>query len=145
MVDDWRIEADDVWLAAHRSASFERLRQRLSRLGMLSDAVSNAELGPYGGSPRKPQLKIGGKAYSVVRHVENLISYTTIAVEPDRCRYCGHHLAERHRLVQVAPSGRPVTVGVVQACRRCAGGSWLFHSRMPTIIRGRRRDRKVVL
>jgi hypothetical protein len=140
----WRVEADDEWLATHRSATFQRLR-RLKRLAALSGAVSNAELGPYGGAPRRPQLKLGGKTYSVVRHVEHHISYTTISVDLERCRYCGRQLVERHQLVQVGPEGRRVRVGVVRACRRCQSSSWLFHSRMPATIRARRRDRKVVL
>jgi hypothetical protein len=145
MTDEWRTEADDEWLAAHRSDNFARMRRRLKQLGLVGDAVSNAEMGPFGGSPRKPQLKIGGKAYAVVRYVEHRISYTTISVELDRCPRCGSPLAERHRLVRVGPEGGRTIVGVIRACRRCDATSWLFRSRMPASRRGRRRDRKAVL
>src|SRR6266545_3892453 len=101
MADDWRVEADDGWLAAHSSNSFARIRRRLSSFGRLADAVSQAELGPYGGTPRNPRLKIGGKAYSVVRYAEHGISHTAVSVDLERCRRCGALLVETHRLIQV--------------------------------------------
>ena len=143
--DDWRGEADDRWLAAHRSDSFARFRRRLARFGVLGDAVSQAELGPYGGTPRKPQLKIGGRDYSVVRYVEHRISHTTISVDLQHCRRCGHLLVEVHRVVFVSSAGSRRAVGAVRVCRQCQAGSWLFHSRMPATRRARRRARKVVL
>ena len=145
MAEEWRYEADDEWLDAHRSANFERLRRRLRRLGAFGDALSNAELGPLGGAPRKPSLKIGGKAYAVVRYVEHRISYTTISIDLDRCRRCGRRLVERHQLIRVGPNGRRVIVGAIRGCRHCESSSWMFRSHMPSTIRARRRDRKAVL
>jgi hypothetical protein len=143
--EGWRTEADDEWLAARRSTSFARLRRRLQRLGVLGDAVSEAELGPFGGVPRRPTLKIGGKAYAVVRYAEHRIAYTTVRVDLLRCRRCGHRLVESHRILFVGGDGGRVAVGAVRACRRCEAESWLFTSRMPGTVRARARARKVVL
>ncbi len=145
MADDWRVEADDGWLAAHSSNSFARIRRRLSSFGRLADAVSQAELGPYGGTPRNPRLKIGGKAYSVVRYAEHGISHTAVSVDLERCRRCGALLVETHRLIQVDHHGVRVVIGAAGMCRRCQAEAWLFHSRMPATTRARRRARKVVL
>jgi hypothetical protein len=143
--DRWRIEADDEWLATHRSDSFARLRRRMQRLGLVGDAVSQAELGPFGGAPRNPRLKPGTKAYAYVRHATHRIAYTTIYVELHRCRYCGRRIAEVHRIVYVRRTGDQVVVGALRACRRCQGDSWLFRSRMPGAVRARALRRKVVL
>ena len=56
MATKWRVEADDEWLATHSSDSFQRLRRRSRLLRGLAEAMSNAELGPLGGAPRRPQL-----------------------------------------------------------------------------------------
>lgn len=141
----WRVEADDEWLAAHSSANFERIRRRLRGFGRMADAVSLAELGPYGGAPRNPKLKIGGKAYAVVRYAMHSISHTTITVDLDRCRRCGRLLEERHALTCVDERGHRVVVGSVRTCRRCQAESWMFHSGMPSVGRARRVARKVVL
>jgi hypothetical protein len=142
---EWRTEGDDEWLAAHRSDTFARMRRRFGQVGLLGDAVSNAELGPFGGAPRKPQLRLGGRAYAVVRYAHHRISYTVIQVEPVRCRRCGGELAELHRIMTIGADGRGETVGAVRMCRRCSADSWLFLSRMPATRRARRVGRRVVL
>ncbi len=144
MSGDWRIEADDEWLAAHSSDTFQRLRRRTRLLTGLGDALSNAELGPFGGAPRRPALKVGGKAYSVVRYVDHHLSYTVIQVDPEVCRRCGAAVAERH-LVGRVRDGVRVTVGAVRMCRNCQAEAWLFHSHMPAARRARVRSRRVVL
>jgi hypothetical protein len=145
MGDEWRIEADDAWLAAHSSDTFDRLRRRLRRLGRLADAVSHAELGPLAGAPRNPRLKVGGRAYALIRYAEHRISHTTITIHLDRCRRCGHRLVERHMMTCVGEDGVRVVVGTVRTCRSCQADSWMFYSRMPSVIRARRVARKVVL
>ncbi len=144
MAGEWRIEADDEWLSRHRSANFERLRRRASLFGVLGGAMSQAELGPFGGAPRRPKLSIGGKAYAVVRYAQHRMSYTAIQVDPTICRRCGRPLAEVHRIVYARGPAR-TEVGVVRTCRSCQADSWLFWSRMPTTSRARRVARRVVL
>jgi hypothetical protein len=145
MSDEWRGEADDEWLAAHRSQNFDRLRRRLRRAGLLGNAFANAELGPFGGAPRNPKLSVGGRTYAVIRYTHQWIAYTSIQVDLQRCRRCGHRLVEVHRLSTVRADGVRVRVGTVRACRRCAAESWMFTSRMPAIANARNRSRKVVL
>jgi hypothetical protein len=140
----WRVEADDEWLATHSSDTFQRLRRRARLFAGLGEAMSNAELGPFGGTPRRPVLKIGGRAYSFVRYADHHLTYTTIQVEPDTCRHCGRELAERHRVEYVRGDTRE-SVAVVRMCRACHAGAWLFHSHMPSTARARRAARKVVL
>jgi hypothetical protein len=142
---DWRVEADAEWLAAHSSDTFARLRRRMRRFGLVANAMSQAELGPFGGAPRKPQLKIGGKAYAVVRYAEHHIAYTAIAVDLERCPRCGAKLREVHRVLFVRRDGVRERVGRVRMCRRCGADSWLFHSHMPVTGRARAWGRKVVL
>jgi hypothetical protein len=141
----WRIEADDEWLDRHSSDSFGRLRRRFGRLGKVGDAVSQAELGPFGGAPRNPRLKIGGRSYSVVRYVEHRIAYTAIQIDLQLCRVCGHRLLEVHEIRTVAEGGARVAVGAVRMCRHCRADSWMFYSRMPTTEQARVTARKVVL
>jgi hypothetical protein len=143
--EDWRVEADQAWLAARQSANFERLRRRLRRLGVVGDSVSNAELGPFGGAPRRPELKIGGRAYSFVRYADRRITYTTIMVDLQRCQRCGRQLLEVHRAGYVTGDGRHTVFGTVRMCRRCQADSWMFTSRMPATRRARHVSRKVVL
>ncbi|OLB64809.1 MAG: hypothetical protein AUI10_09505 [Actinobacteria bacterium 13_2_20CM_2_72_6] len=145
MTGDWRREADDEWLDAHRSANFERLRRRLRLLGGMAEAMSNAELGPLGGAPRRPRLKIGGRTYAVVRYTTHHIAYTTIQVDPGLCRRCGQQLVEVHRIVYARGADARLTVGTVRTCRRCQADSWMFLSRMPSVNRARRVARKIVL
>jgi uncharacterized protein with PIN domain len=97
------------------------------------------------GAPRRPQLKIGGKAYAVVRYAEHRISYTTIALDVQRCRRCGYRLVQVHRIKTVHEDGTRRVVGAVRMCRRCKANSWMFFSRMPTVERARERARRVVL
>jgi hypothetical protein len=143
--DGWRVEADDEWLARHRSDTFGRLRRRLRRFGLVADAVSQAELGPFGGAPRNPQLKIGTKAYSVVRYAPHRITYTAVQVDLENCGRCGGRMVESHRLMCVREGDVRIRVGVVRMCRRCHAGAWLFHSRMPHTARARAVAGKVVL
>jgi len=148
--ESWRVEADDEWLAAHKSENFAKFRRKLAKLGLLglADAASGAApalLGPMAGAPRRPQLKIGGKAYAVVRYAEHRISYTVIALDVQRCRRCGLRLVHVHRIMTVREDGTRRVVGTVRACRRCKANSWLFFSRMPTVERARERARRVVL
>jgi len=144
MANEWRVEADDEWLATHSSDTFQRLRRRTRLLGGLGDAMSNAELGPFGGAPRKPQLKIGSKEYSVVRYADHHLSYTVIQVDPVVCRRCGASMAERHLIARMTDGARS-PVGAVRMCRNCQAESWLFHSHMPSTRRARQWGRKVVL
>jgi len=143
----WRAEADDTWLATHRSTFMRRLRRRFRILGGTAGAVSNAELGPYGGAPRNPKLKVddGNKAYAVVRYTTNQIAYTATTMNPDECRRCGRPLVEKHEIACVEEEGVRVPVGVVRTCRSCQSESWLLRSRMPAVNRARVAARKVVL
>jgi hypothetical protein len=142
---EWRVEADDDWLAEHRTDTFERLRRRFRLMGMVAGAVSHAETGPFGGAPRKPALKIGGRTYAVVRYTRHHIAYTAIRVDPDHCRRCGQPLVEVHRIVYARGDDAPTPIATVRTCRRCHAGSWLFRSGMPVTARARTRARKVVL
>lgn len=144
MTDDWRTEADPEWLRRHQSANFARLRKRLRAIGKFSDGVSHAELGPFGGAPRNPQLKVEGAKYSTVRYTEHRLAYTTIHIYLQRCRRCGA-LVEQHRISFVAENGHRRVVGALQVCRACQTNSWMFYSRMPTAVRARTWARKVVL
>lgn len=144
MTNEWRIEADPEWLATHSSDTFQRLRRRTRLLGGLGDATSNAELGPFGGAPRRPQLKIGSKEYSVVRYADHHLSYTVIQVDPVVCRRCGASMAERHLIARMTDGVR-TPVGSVRMCRNCQAESWMFRSHMPATRRARRWGRKVVL
>jgi hypothetical protein len=137
--EHWRIEADDQWHAAHRSTFFKRRRSRLA------DAISHAELGPFGGAPRRPQLKLTDRGYSHVRYAERHFAYTAIQIDLLECRVCGHRLLEQHRLVMRAQDGSERMVGRVRKCRRCHKESWLFTSHMPAVLAARRRGAKVVL
>jgi hypothetical protein len=145
MAREWRVEADDEWLATHRSDTLGRLRRRFAFLGGLAGAVSEAEMGPYGGAPRRPRLRIGGRTYAYVRYTTQHIAYTSIRVDPDRCRRCGQELVEAHRIGYAQGDTVRVPVGTVRVCRACQADSWSFHSRMPTTVRARWRARKVVL
>jgi hypothetical protein len=141
----WRVEADDEWLAAHKSDTFARLRRKFARFGLFGEAFSNAETGPFGGAPRNPRLKLGGKTYAVVRYAEHRISYTAILLDVQRCRRCGLRLVHVHRIKTINEDGSRRVVGTVRMCRRCRSNSWLFFSRMPAVERARETARKVVL
>lgn len=141
----WRVEADDEWLAAHKSDTFARLRRKFARFGVLGEAMSNAEMGPFGGAPRNPRLKLGGKTYAFIRYAEHRISYTAIVLDLQSCRRCGRRLVHVHRIKTVREDGTRRLVGTVRMCRRCRASSWLFFSRMPTVERAREVARKVVL
>jgi hypothetical protein len=144
MANSWRVEADDEWLATHTSNTFQRLRGRSRLLRGLAEAISNADLGPLGGAPRRPQLKIGGRAYSVVRYVQHVYAYTVIQVDPVRCDRCGCDVAEQHHIKYVR-RGEHRSIAAVRMCRSCQADAWLFHSRMPAATKARAIGRKVVL
>lgn len=137
--EGWRTEADDAWHAGHRSTFFKRRRSKLF------DAVSHAELGPFGGAPRRPTLKLTDKDYSHVRYAERHFSYTTIHVDLLDCRICGRRTLEQHRLMMRSADGTQFPVGQVRKCRRCHRESWLFTAHGPHTVAARRRDAKVVL
>ncbi len=138
-VDGWRYEADEDWLAGRRSAFFRRRRSRLAQ------AFANAELGPYRGAPRNPTLKLVDRGYSHIRYASREFSYTTIQVELFHCSRCGHRLLEEHRLVVHRAGVGNRTLGLVRMCRRCQKDAWLFVSHMPSVLAGRRKDRRAVL
>jgi hypothetical protein len=139
--EGWRTEADDAWLATHRSGWFNRFR----RLGGVGDAVSQADLGILGGAPRQPPLNLGGRSYAVIRRAEHQYAHTRVLILHRRCRQCGRQLVEVHRVVLVNADGTRRRVGEVRMCRRCQADSWLFFSRMPAVCRAREMARKVVL
>ena len=143
---EWRAEADDEWLAEHRSNFMGRVRRRFGTLGGLGNAVSNAETGPFGGAPRNPDLRVdaGDKAYATVRYTTDQIAYTTTSINPDECRRCGQPLSEKHKLEYVQ-HGHRTSVGAVRTCRSCEADSWLLRSGMPTAARARRTARRNVL
>jgi len=145
MPQDWRTEADDAWLATRRSNRLARLRRVFGSLSGVADAISQAELGPFGGAPRKPKLRSEDKDYSVVRPAEHHVSHTIVsAADPLRCRRCGEPV-EAYGVNRVDEDGDRETVGVLPHCRRCGADSWMLYSRMPGAERARRRGRKVVL
>jgi hypothetical protein len=135
----WRYEADEQWLGSHRSTFFKRRRSRLGQ------AFADAELGPYRGAPRNPQLRLPDKVYAHVRYALRGYAYTAVQMELLGCPRCGYQLLEEHRLVLYREDGASVNLGRVRMCRRCHRESWLFTSHMPSILAGRARDRKVVL
>lgn len=142
--DGWRTEADEAWLAQHSSNNFARWRRRLARLGIVGEALSNAELGPFGGARRNPELRRTDKAYAVIRYTEHQISYTTVHIDLAWCRRCGGRL-EIHQVVRRSERIGEYVVGEVRGCRRCDAGSWLFESHMPRTRRARARGRYTVL
>jgi hypothetical protein len=112
---------------------------------MVADAVSHAELGPFGGAPRNPQLRVSTSRYSVVRHVVAVYAYTSIQIMLEYCRDCGRPMQEAHHAVTVRSDGVRLTLGAVRRCRGCAADSWLFRSHMPSVERARRQAAKTVL
>ncbi|MEU7908773.1 hypothetical protein [Actinoplanes sp. NPDC049118] len=58
-----------------RSTFMSRLRRRFRFLGGVADAVSHAEMGPYAGAPRNPELRVGDeKSYSTVRYTTHQVA-----------------------------------------------------------------------
>jgi len=143
--EPWRVEADDEWLAGHRSQAMTRFRRRFSRVLTVGDAVSNAELGPFAGAPRNPPLRVATSRYSVIRHVVAVYAYTSIKVMLEYCSGCGRPVQEAHHAMTVRSDGERVYLGAVRKCRSCAGDSWLFRSRMPSVAKARLLAEKVVL
>src|SRR2546430_17105501 len=97
MTGDWRREADDEWLDAHRSANFERLRRRLRLLGGMAEAMSNAGLGPPGGAPRRPRLMIGGRTYALGPSPPHRIRGATAPRHPGPVRPAARTPDQGHR------------------------------------------------
>lgn len=141
----WRTEADDEWLARHQSQAMRRMRRRFSRIMVAGDAVSNAELGPFTGAPRNPDLRVAPARYSVVRHVVAVYAYTSIKVFLEYCAACGRPMQEAHHAMNVHSDGVRVSLGAVRRCRSCAPDSWLFQSHMPSVLRARLKAAKTVL
>jgi hypothetical protein len=145
--EQWRTEADDEWLARHRSNRFAQIRRLFGGRGaLLAGAVSEAELGPFRGAPRKPKLKTDEAEYSVIRPVAHGIAHLQIAtlMDPDYCRRCGQAV-QVHGMTRVGPDGERINVGSVQECRHCGADSWQLRSHMPAVERFRRQARKTVL
>jgi hypothetical protein len=139
VTDGWRREADAAFLAARRSAMFKRRRSALGR------ALSDAELGPFGGSRRNPALKLSDKAYAHVRYALREYSYAVIQVDLLVCRRCGKRLLEEHRMLLRRRDGDTITLGWVRMCRQCQKDAWLFTSHMPTVRAAAVKEAKVVL
>jgi hypothetical protein len=139
VADEWRYEADDDWLVGRRSSFFRRRRSRYFQ------AIADAELGPFRGAPRNPTLKLTDKGYSHIRFAPREYSYTSIQVDLFYCDRCGHRLLEEHRLVVHWADKGDRTIGLMRMCRRCEKDAWLFVSHMPSVLAGRRKDRKAVL
>lgn len=139
MADGWRYEADDEWLEPRRSAFFRRRRSRFFQ------ALSDAELGPFGGARRNPKLKLEDKGYSIVRYAVRHYQFTIIQVDLLVCPRCGSRMLEEHRLVLQRYDGSSIVIGFVRMCRRCQKEAWLFTSHMPSVLAARERDRRVVL
>jgi hypothetical protein len=139
MTEDWRYEADEEWLAAHRGRFFKRRRSKFLL------ALADANLGPYRGAPRKPALRLSDKEYSFIRIAPHEYTHTAIQVDLHHCQRCGRLMLEEHRLVyRIAGSGER-TLGLMRGCRHCEKDGWLFRSGMPSAIAGRERDRTSVL
>jgi hypothetical protein len=144
--ETWRTEADDEWLATHRSTALTAIRQCFRPLGSIADATSHSAAGAlFGGAPRNPPLKVRGTQAEAVRYAEGRYAYTAVRVDLAVCRICGMRLEEAHRLILVAADGGRTQVGSVRRCRACAKDSWLFESHMPTTRAARERDQRVVL
>lgn len=141
----WRVEADDDWLAAHSSDTFARIR-RLYGAGLLN-GVSNSVLGGtvIGGTPRRPRLKLDTGHGEQIRYAERQYQYTAVMINYRTCRMCGRRDLVVHRIIMIHSDGQRFRVGTLAKCQRCAADSWLFRSRMPSIVAKRWRDRKVVI
>lgn len=139
-MSEWKREANEQWLAEHRSRTFKHRRSALGQ------AISQAEIGPFGGAPRNPDLTKGFKAYSIIRNAYRQVSYTEIRVTTSYCRICGTRSLELHRLFAYSgESDRQVTFGHVKMCRKCNEGSWLFTAHGARTEAARARARKTVL
>lgn len=136
---DWRTEADDQWLAEHRSTFFKR-----RRAGMLAGLDLGSVLPSVGGAPRNPQLKVGGKEYSVVRYAENYAAYITTEITRAWCRSCGGSL-EIHRIHRTDKNNVRRSYGSVQACPTCHPRHWLFVTHSSRVRAAQRLREKNVL
>jgi hypothetical protein len=143
--ESWRTEADDEWLASHRSQAMAGVRRRFSRVRVAGDIFSRAELGPFGGAPRNPSLRVAAARYSVIRYVVAVYAYTAISVVLETCRECGRPMQEAHHAMSISDTGRRVSLGAVRRCRSCAGDSWLFRCHMPAVRKARAQAAKTVL
>ncbi|MGE5828716.1 MAG: hypothetical protein ACM30G_10195 [Micromonosporaceae bacterium] len=140
----WRVEGDDDWLAEHRGDTFVRLRRRLP--GHAGRVFADSVLGGTVFSPRRnPQLRLDSRYTEQIRYAERQYAYTAVTVELQHCRVCGGRRLVRHRIALVAADGRRTHVGQLAGCFRCHSESWLFRSRMPSVVAYRVRNDKVVL
>ncbi|NUR69243.1 MAG: hypothetical protein HOU81_00225 [Hamadaea sp.] len=121
------------------------VRRRFSRILIAGDAVSNAELGPFGGAPRNPSLRTAPARYAVIRHVVAVYAYTSIRLMLEYCQRCGRPMQEAHHVATVRADGVRLSLGAVRACRSCDTESWLFRSHMPAVAKARRAAAKTVL
>jgi hypothetical protein len=123
-------------------ASFAR---RFRLMHVVGGAVSRAEMGPYAGAPRNPELRIdGNKGYSAVRYTTERIAYTTTTATAAQCSRCGEPLVEEHEIDRVRDGGS-IALGAVRTCRGCQADSWLVRSHMPAASRARVASRKVIV
>ncbi|MEV0272381.1 hypothetical protein AB0H43_26695 [Hamadaea sp. NPDC050747] len=143
--ESWRVEADGEWLARHQSRTMANVRRRFSRILIAGNAVSNAELGPFGGAPRNPSLRPAPSRYAVIRHVVAVYAYTSIRLMLEYCQRCGRPMQEAHHVATVRADGVRLSLGAVRSCRTCDSDSWLFRSHMPATHEARRQADKTVL
>lgn len=112
----------------------------------VANAVSRAEIGPFAGAPREPNLRIGDEdTYSTVRYSTDRYAYTSTSTHPDECARCGSPLVESHEIEQVQGDDSRLAVGSVKTCRSCQADSWMLHSRMPAAARARKASRKTIV
>jgi hypothetical protein len=136
------------WMADVPTSTFmSRLRRRFRFFGFVGGAVSHAEMGPYAGAPRNPNLRVGADdaGYATVRYSTDRYAYTSTTLNTDECRRCGRPLVQETEIEQVEGEHHRVAVGVVRTCRACQADSWMLHSRMPAVARARAAARKTVL
>ncbi|MEV0896058.1 hypothetical protein [Actinoplanes sp. NPDC049802] len=122
-----------------------RLR-RLPILRGVADAVSHADLGPYAGAPRDPDLRIGDEqGYSTVRYATGHIAHIATSVSEDVCPRCGSAMAENHEIQQREGSAVRLRTGSARVCRACEPDSWLLRSQMSAVARARETNRRNIV
>lgn len=129
----------------HRSHVFSTILQKLG-YPAIGQAISNADLGFLGVTPRNPNLKPGkGSEYDAVRYAEGEYAYTQIVVTQRYCLRCGRFEVERHTL-ELREPGNVITVGKLDVCSHCHPDHWLFTSHMPSQVKWRKqRERNMQL
>ena len=120
--------------------------RRLPILRRLAGAVPHADLGPYAGAPREPDLRVdGADGYSLVRYATSHIAYTCTSTSQELCPRCGQPVRETHNLRYMGGTQTSRSIGVVHACRDCHPDTWLRRSQMPGAIRQRQANHRNVL